>query len=245
MVTSTTATSVSGRTQAAIALVEALWKLEEELQAECVVPVEVVLVEALLLHEAHASVETQCSKVSHLSLKHALVRTQLPHPIKAELHEGRADFPPAEFLLHGKHGDVAPIGVATHVHVQFADDGSNTPILLHGEETEIRPIVNEVAVREHRVGLGEILLNELHDARHVTLVFVGDKVDIACSRHYAILRRHRPLGGGRRRDRHTAFAINACAVTGALGNCLHALRTSSARAVSRTGVPASHHPPSP
>mmetsp|Transcript_154155 Transcript_154155/g.494129 ORF Transcript_154155/g.494129 Transcript_154155/m.494129 type:complete len:275 (-) Transcript_154155:100-924(-) len=192
---------VHGRTKAAQTVVESLRQLEQVLQAVRVVPIKVVFVEAFLLHETHASVERQSPLVGELGFQNALVRTQVPHLVQTQANELGADFLAAQLLLHREHGDVPSVRIAASVHLQLADNGANTPIPLHGEEAQIRPVVDEISVCEDGIRLREVLLDQLDYARHVTLIFVRHISDVT------ILQGGQ--GGGSRGRRESAILIAA------------------------------------
>lgn len=63
-----------------------------------------------------------------------------------------ANFELAILLTNGQHGNIpAPY---IHVHVQLAHDGAHVLIVVRRKEAELWPVIDKIAIRVYRVGLG-------------------------------------------------------------------------------------------
>lgn len=65
------------------------------------------------------------------------------------------------------------------MQVELADDRAYTLGVVHGEEAQLGPVVNEVSIRVDGVRLGEIFLDELHDVGHLQLGLVRLEADVS------------------------------------------------------------------
>jgi hypothetical protein len=95
-------------------------------------------------------------------------------------HQSAANGSLAVVFCHRQHGNVPPLSI--FMRIQFADYHPDTCVICHGlhlkrvswgqstgrssffyQETQMRPVVDKVTVRIHRVRFGQIVFNQADD----------------------------------------------------------------------------------
>ena len=108
----------------------------------------------------------------------------LNHALDGGSHQIGAHLLASVVLVHVEHGNVASQKIL--VAIQLANYGADAFVAHHGQKAQVGPVVYEVSVRVDRVGLAQVLRDQLNDHGHLTLVpvlSVRDVVDDELVRH--------------------------------------------------------------
>ena len=88
--------------------------------------------------------------IGRFHLQHALVRAVRLHHLERAAHESGPEAEFSESLIHHEHADVAAVAVAVLVELAYDDTDALTAEV--GENAQLGPVIDEVAVGEDEYG---------------------------------------------------------------------------------------------